>query len=176
METFRTILRNNRGERRAVQVFDHLGSPLTEKIFPGDYVVVEAIVNTATYSRWEEVTWQPDGTVRLTPRPGFREPDRGRWVLLMRNVDGKPLEYRQVGATRVCLPRGIPVMVTCPLTSELIVHRSLTIKRREAKAKSAYPLPEGYLTPFDVVDDVFEPRPDSELKALARIIDGLGKS
>ena len=174
-QTFRTILRNNRGEKRAIQVFDHLGSSLTETIRPGDSVIVEAITNTATYARWEEVTWLPDGSVRLTPRAGFKEPDLGRWVLHCLNRDGKPLEYRQVGATRVCLPRNIPVLVTCPLSCELIVQKSLTIKRREAKAKSSYPLPEGYLTPFDVVDDVFEPRSDSELDALKRILDDLAK-
>jgi len=175
METFRTILRNNRGERRAIQVFDHLGSPLTETIRPGDSVIVEAITPLATFARWEEVTWLPDGTVRLEPRPGFKEPDRGRWVLRMLNVDGKPLEYRQVGATLVCLPRNIPVLVACPLTSELIMQKSLTIRRREAKMKSAYPLPEGYLVPFDVVDDVLEPRSDSELDAIQRILDEQAK-
>jgi hypothetical protein len=175
METFRTILRNNRGERRAIQVFDHLGSSLTETIRPGDSVIVEAITPLATYARWEEVTWQPDGTVRLTPRPGFKEPDRGRWVLHCLNRDGKPLEYRQVGATRVCLPKGIPVLVTCPLTSELILQKSLTIRHREAKAKSEYPLAEGYVVPYDVVDDVLEPRSDSELDAIQRILDDMAK-
>jgi len=175
METFKTTLRNNRGERRVIQVFDHLGNPLTEKIFPGESVTIEAIKPDCTYARWESVTWLPDGSVRLVPREGFREPDRGRWVLRMLNVDGKPLEYRHVGEQLICLPKGIPVLVTCPLTSELIMQKSLTIRRREAKMKSAYPMPEGYLVPFEIVDDVCEPRPDSELKALAKIIDELGK-
>jgi hypothetical protein len=156
-------------------VFDHLGSPLTEKIMPGESVVVEAITPLATYARWEEVCWLPDGTVRLTPRAGFKEPDRGRWVVTMLNVDGQPLERRQVGDQIVCLMRHVPVLVTCPLSSELIVHKSLTIKRREAKMKSSYPLPEGYLVPFDVIDDVLEPRSNSELDAIQRILDDLAK-
>lgn len=175
METFRTTLRNNRGERRVIQVFDHLGSPLTEKIFPGDSVVIEALKPDCTFARWSECVWEPDGSVRLMPREGFREPDRGRWVLRMLNRDGKPLEYRQVGDQVICLMRNVPVLVTCPLISELVVHRSLTIKRREAKMKSAYPMPEGYLVPFEVVDDVFEPRPNAELDALQRILDDLAK-
>jgi len=175
METFRTILRNSRGERRAIQVFDHLGSPLTEKIFPGESVTIEALKPECTFARWESVTWLPDGSVRLTPRAGFKEPDRGRWVLRMTNLDGQPLERRQVGGQMVCLMRHVPVLVTCPLTSEIVVHKSLTIKRREAKAKSAYPLSEGYVVPFDVVDDVFEPRSDSELDAIQRILDDQAK-
>lgn len=175
METFKTVLRNNRGERRAIQVFDHLGSPLTERILPGDSVTIEAIKPDCTYARWESVTWLPDGSVRLVPREGFKEPDRGRWVLRMQNVDGKPLEYRHVADQLVCLPKGIPVLVTCPLTSELIMQKSLTIKRREAKMKSSYPMPEGYLVPFEVVDDVCEPRSNSELDAIQRILDDQAK-
>jgi hypothetical protein len=156
-------------------VFDHNGNPLTEKIMPGESVVVEAIKPDCTFARWESVTWLPDGTVRLEPREGFREPDRGRWVLHLLNRDGRPLERRQVGDQDICLMRNVPVLVTCPLTSELIMQKSLTIKRREAKMKSTYPMPEGYLVPFEVVDDVFEPRSSAELDAIKKILDDMEK-
>jgi hypothetical protein len=49
------------------------------------------------------------------------------------------------------------------------MQKSLTIKRREAKMKTTYPMPEGYLVPFEVVDDVCEPRSSAELDAIKKI-------
>jgi len=159
--------------RKALNVYERDGSILVV-LNPGQSFEVESRNPETLYSRYSAVVWKADGKVSFVARTNWREPERGRWVLHCLNQDGEPTEFRQVGEERVCLPRGIPVKVTCPLTSDLIMFKELTIVRKRIMVKFDHQ--PGYLLHRWVVRDEKMPRPDSELKALEKILDGLGKS
>ena len=199
-QLFKTTYTN---DRYAVVKVHELDGSLLFALDPGESVDVESISADAMYARWSEIKWREDGKVSLIARPGFQEPDRGRWMIKLLNVEGADLEFRTiggevkqvpdddplksistgdvvqhpmkdvvVGGQRICLPRGIPVMVGLTLTDKLVGFQSLTIKRVEIRMKDTQW--EGYLTREKVLQDVTEPRSDSELKALGKLLDELG--
>jgi len=156
---------------KPVKVFEADGSVLV-LLEPGMSYDAKSVNPETLYARWSEVRWKADGTVHLLARTDFQEPERGRWVLRMLNQDGQPAEWRQVGDQRICLPKSIPVVVSVPLTDQLVKFKELTIKAARVMVKANEP---GYLAHRWVVQDVKTPRPDSELRALAKILDDLGK-
>jgi len=163
----------NRRVYEPVKVYERDGSVFIT-LEPGITYEAESVNPAETlYARWSEVRWEPHGKISLVARTDFREPDKGRWTLHMLNQDGEPAQFRQVGEERVCLPKGIPVRVTCPLTDPLVMFQSLTITRTRIQVKSDTWV--GYLAHRWVLRDEKVPRPDSELKALAKILDDLGK-
>jgi len=185
-----------------VKVFEADGSVFV-LLEPGMSYDAESVNSETLYARWSEIKWKSDGKVSLIARPGFQEPDRGRWVIKLLNVEGAELEFRTiggevkqvsdddplksistgnviqhpmkdvvVGGQRVCLPRHIPILVGLTLMDPLVGFQSLTIKRVEIRLKDTQW--EGYLTREKVLEDVTEPRPDSELKALGKLLDEVG--
>lgn len=202
-KTFITKLSNHRvGE--SVKVYERDGSVFVV-LEPGMSYDAESVNPETLYARWSEVSWEPKDKISFINRTNWHEPERGRWVLKMLNeseseaefrtiggevrqvpiedplkaittgdgVKHKPMTNAVVGGQRVCLPKGIPVQVSCPLTSDLIMFQSLTIIRKKIQVKSADFV--GYLVHRWVVHDETPPRPDSELKALGKILDEVGK-
>jgi len=157
--------------KKALNVYELDGSILVV-LAPGQSFEVKSRNSETLYSRWSAVVWKADGSVSLIARTDFREPERGRWVLRMLNQDGQPAEFRQCGEEQICLPRGIPVLVSVPLTDQLVKFKELTICRKRIMVKANEP---GYAAFRWIVRDEKTPRPDSELKALAKILDDLGK-
>ena len=200
-QLFKTTYTNDR--HAVVNVYERDGS-LLFALDPGESVDVESISADTMYSRWSQVVWRRDGTVGFLARTNWTEPDRGRWTIRLLNAEGAELEFRQIGGVtkqvedddplrsistgsvirhpmknvieggeRICLPRHIPVLVGLTLTDPLVAFQSLTIKRVEIRMKDTQQ--EGYLTRERVLQDVTEPRSDSELKVLGKLLDELGK-
>jgi hypothetical protein len=165
-KSFVTELAND--TRRPIDIYELDGSVLV-RLDPGQRFEVESVSPYTGYSRWSSVTWKDDGPHFVT-RTNWTEPERGKWTITMLNQDGGAVE-RRLGT---CLPKGIPVIVSVPLTSDLIMFRSLTIAKKRIMVKSDNG--DGLLVHKWITGDERTPRPDSELKALAKIIDGLGKS
>ena len=201
-QTFKTLLINRR-VAETVEVHERDGS-IFVNLEPGITYEAESVNPETLYSRFSSVTWNEGGKVSFVERTNFRQPDLGRWVLHCLNKDGAGVEFRHcggevrqvpdedplhavttgnvkkkptkaevVGGQRICLPKGIPVLVSCPLTSDLIMFQSLTIVRKKIQVKSDDFV--GYCATRWVLRDEKEPRADSELKALAKILDDLGK-
>jgi hypothetical protein len=125
--TYETELINSTS--RPVTVWDRTGPPLFA-ILPGNKRTLESVSPQTLYSRYSRVEWAPDGSVVLTPRPGFEMPPAavGDWPILFRNIDGNDVETRELeGIGEVHVPRGIPVIVSCPPSSPLVVYKELRI-------------------------------------------------
>lgn len=199
MQVYETALVND--NKRRVSVYERDGSVFIE-LEPGQTYEATSRNPETMYARWSEVKWKADGSVSLITRTNWREPERGRWVLKMLNLAGAPVEFRYiggetvmvpdedplkgvtignvkqkemkadvVGGQRICLPRGIPVLASCPLLDPLVRFSELTIKKVEIKTKDKKW--EGFLQSQWILRDEKVPRADSELKALAKIIDEL---
>ncbi|MGA2363651.1 MAG: hypothetical protein ABSG73_14500 [Candidatus Aminicenantales bacterium] len=114
---------------RPITVWDTTGPPLFA-ILPGNRRTLESVSPRTLYSRYSRVEWAPDGGVVLTPRPGFEMPQAafGEWPIVLRNMDGGDVETRELeGVGEVHVPRGIPVIVSCPLSSPLAACKELRI-------------------------------------------------
>ena len=125
--TYETELINSTS--RPITVWDATGPPLFA-IRPGNRRILESVSPRTLYSRYSRVEWAPDGNVVLTPRPGFESPPGaiGDWPILLRNIDGADVETRELeGVGEVHVPRGIPVIVSCPLSSPLVVYKELRV-------------------------------------------------
>jgi hypothetical protein len=157
--------------KKALNVHELDGSVLVQ-LAPGQSFEVKSRSAFTAYARWSSCRWTADGKVHLIARTDFQEPERGRWVLRCLNQDGAPTEFRQIGEERVALPTGIPVLIACPILDPLVRFKELTIIRKRIQVKADEP---GYCAHRWVVRDEKVPRADSELKALAKIIDDLGK-
>jgi len=158
--------------RRPVDVYDLDGTVIV-RLEAGMRFEIESVSPYTAHARWSKCTWREDGTISFVTRTNWTEPERGKWTIEMLNKDGGAVEYRQCGDQRVALPRNVPVIVSVPLTSDLIMFRSLTIAKRRIMVKSD--AGDGLLVHKWITGDERTPRPDSELKALAKIIDELGK-
>ena len=189
--------------RKPVNVHEIDGGIIV-RLEPGQVFDVESCDPQTMYARWSSVKWTDDGP-RFVTRTDWREPDRGRWHLRMLNEGDKEVEFRviggeekiipdpdphhtihviggpdevpmvrgNIGGQKVCLPKGILVIVGLQATDPLARYRSLTIVRRRVMLKD--PEHEGYCIFDTITKDETEPRSDSELKALAKVIDELGK-
>jgi hypothetical protein len=124
--TYETELINSTS--RPITVWDATGPPLLA-VLPGNKRTLESVSPRTLYSRYARVEWAPDGSVVLTPRPGFEMPqDAGGWPIVLRNIDGGEVETRELeGMGEVHVPRGIPVVVSCPIGSPLVVYKELLI-------------------------------------------------
>jgi hypothetical protein len=125
--TYETELINS--SSRPITVWDATGPPLFA-ILPGNKRTLESVSPHTLYSRYSRVEWAPDGGVVLTPRPGFEMPAAafGDWPIVLRNIDGGDVETRELeGIGEVHVPRGIPVIVSCPLSSPLVAYKELRI-------------------------------------------------
>jgi len=190
--------------RKPVNVHEIDGGIIV-RLEPGQIFDVESCDPQTMYARWSSVKWTDDGP-HFVARTDWREPDRGRWHLRMLNQDGKEVEFRVVGGEekmvpdpddthairsagsglerplvkgvvggqRVCLPKGIPVFVGLQATDRWARFKSLTIVRKRVMLKDSEH--EGYCVFETIFKDETEPRSDSELKALAKVVDELGKS
>jgi hypothetical protein len=169
VKSFCTELVND--TRKVLQVYERDGSILVV-LNPGQSFEVKSVNSETLYSRYSAVVFKADGKISFVNRTDFQEPERGRWVLRCLNQDGDPIEFRQVREERVALPKGIPVLIACPILDPLVRFKELTIIRKRVMVKVNEP---GYLAHRWVVRDEKVPRSDSELKALAKILDDLGK-
>lgn len=125
--TYETELINSTS--RPITVWDAAGPPLFA-ILPDNKRTLESVSPHTLYSRYSRVEWAPDGSVVLTPRPGFDSPPEavGDWPILLRNIDGGDVETRELeGIGEAHVPRGIPVVVSCPLSSPLAAYKELRI-------------------------------------------------
>ena len=124
--TYETELINSSSQ--PITVWDATGPPLFA-IIPGYRRTLESVSPHTLYSRYSRVEWAPDGGVVLTPRPGFEVPqDAGGWPIVLRNIDGGDVETRELeGIGEVHVPRGIPVVVACPINSPLVAYEELRI-------------------------------------------------
>ncbi len=91
--SYQTRLTN--GTKRPLMVHE-LNGPLVE-IQPGQFFEVESRNPATMYARWSEVKWHEGGEITFVARPGFSEPERGRWVTRLQNLDGKEVEFRTIG-------------------------------------------------------------------------------
>lgn len=158
--------------RRPVDVYDLDGTVIV-RLEAGMRFEIESVSPYTAHARWSKCTWREDGTISFVSRTNWSEPERGKWYIEMLNKDGAAVEYRQVGDQRVALPRNLPVIVSVPLTSDLIMFRSLTIIKKRIMVKSD--AGDGLLVHKWITGEEKEPRTDSELKVLAKILDELGK-
>ncbi len=163
-KTYPTTLINEGREAR--DVYEKDGAVIVH-LEPGQQFTIESRNSMTMYSRWSEVRWSEDGVFFL-PRPGFVEPDRGRWVLELRNEGGEAKEWRTVGGERICLPKSVPVLIGLKLDDPLVRFKSLTIVRRRVMVKDESQ--PGYIIHEWRTKDELVPRSDSDLKALEKIL------
>lgn len=164
METFETLFENAR--REPVTVFEG-NQPLTV-LYPGRSKMVESASPFTLYARWSRVTFKPDCEIEYTPRPGFAEPNRGRWVIEALNIDGAEVESRKIGGGTWWLPRGIPVLVTVHAEDPEAIYARLRIEKSfEWVEPSNFP---GYVFKNENVKDAWVERSQEELKELQRLL------
>jgi len=162
----------NEGRQKAVDVYELDGAVIVH-LEPGQRFTIESRSPYTAYARWSEVRWAEDGKLHFVPRPGFTEPQRGRWVLQLLNEGGEPIEWRTVGGEHICLPRSVMVLAACPLTDPLIMYRSLTVVKKRVMIKDVTQV--GYIIHEWRSEDEKEPRSAADLKAIEKIVDELGK-
>lgn len=85
----------------------------------------------------------------------------------------RPLVRGNIGGQKICLPRGVPVLVGLQATDPLVMFKSLTIVRRRVMLKDSEHV--GFLIHDWITKDEKEARSPGELKALERVLDELGK-
>lgn len=138
MRTYPTVLKNE--TRKPVEVWD--GPILVAVLEPGRTFEVEGTEPDGVLSRYDRLTWTAKG-VDASVRPGWREPDRGRWVTTLLNVDGEQVEERRFGGQLFRLMRGIPVLHAFePNVDEVLFER---IELREVEEEELSPAWPGYL-------------------------------
>jgi hypothetical protein len=139
------------------------GTPL-ETIQPGQVAELVSVTPYSTYARWSKIIITDDKP-KLTLREGWKEPSHGLWEIEMLNVDGKPLEARQVDGAAVFLPRGIPVIVGINSLSEpLIWYSRLEVRWKLRRVK--HPHFPNYYSRERYVGDELTLRSEKELKAI----------
>jgi len=162
--TYETELINSTS--RPITVWDATGPPLFA-ILPGNKRTLESVAPHTLYSRYSRVEWAPDGGVVLTQRPGFEMPqaDAGDWPIVLRNIDGGDVETRELeGIGEVHVPRGIPVIVSCPPNSPLVVYKELRIAVASEWLESrAF---RGYAYKNECLRDVWIERDRADLEGL----------
>ncbi len=200
-KSYPTRLINDR--RKPVDVYEMDGGVIV-RLEAGQSFDVESCSAETMYARWSSVKWTDDGP-HFVSRSNFVEPDRGRWLLRLCNEGNKEVEFRMiggeqkmvpdpdplkgvstgggpierplvravVGGRKICLPKGVPVLVGLQVTDRWARFKSLTIMRKRVMLKD--PEHEGYCIFETISKDEEELRSDSELKALAKIIDELGR-
>lgn len=173
-KNYSTLMRNN--TKRAVMVYE-LDGPLVE-LQPGQDFVVESRNPATLYARWSQVTWRED-SLSFLPRPGFTEPERGRWTIRLLNRDGGdgqkgpdgqivPIETRMVGGKLLLLPKGVPILVGLKLDDPLVRFKSLTVSKKRVMLKDD--TQPGYIIhEWRSTDDKVE-RSASELKAIEQLL------
>lgn len=164
-ETFRTRLVNKRSTVLAVYEMD--GPMLT--LLPGDSIVIETKSPSDMYAKWDTVTWGADGKVILEERPGWEKPSRGRWEIFILNLDGKPVERQMVNGKKICLPKGIPVILGVDIHDPLALFSKLTITAIPIRVRSEE-WPGYYMTRWDIRWVVVEREP-GELEEIQGLID-----
>jgi hypothetical protein len=111
------------------------------------------------------VVFIPEDKVELAPRPGFREPDRGRWTVEALNIEGREVEQRIIGCGVYWLPRNIPVIVPVDPGSPEAVNNALRIEKTDEWTE--IPGFKGYLCRKSRLVDVWVKRDAKELAELA---------
>jgi hypothetical protein len=165
--TYETELINSTS--RPITVWDTTGPPLFA-ILPGNKRALESVSPHTLYSRYSRVEWAPDGGVVLTPRPGFEIPQvAGGWPIVLRNIDGGDVETRELeGIGEVHVPRGIPVIVSCPLNSPLAAYTELRIAVTAEWVESrTFP---GYAYERERLRDDWIERDDADLENLREVL------
>jgi hypothetical protein len=166
--TYETELINS--SSRPITVWDATGPPLFA-ILPGNKRTLESVSPRTLYSRYSRVEWEPDGSVVLTPRPGFEMPPAscGNWPIVLMNVDGGDVETRELeGIGEVHVPRSIPVVVPCPVNSPLVAYKELRIAVTAEWAESrAF---RGYAYKSERLRDDWIERDEADLKRLDEIL------
>jgi hypothetical protein len=163
-DTFRTRLTNKRST--ALVVYEMDGPMLT--LLPGDSAVIETKSAFDMYAKWDSVSWEPDGTVILEKRSGWKELSRGTWEVTVLNVDGKPVERQMVNGKNICLPKGIPVVLAVDIHDPLVLFSKLTITAVPIKERSKeWP---GYLVTRREVRWVVTDRKPQELDEIKALI------
>jgi len=171
METFETIFENARQE--PVTVFD--GPHPLLVLFPGRSKPAESASPVTLYARWSRLTFLPGDEIEFTLRPGFEEPDRGRWVVEALNVEGRDIEQRAIGGRNHWLPRKIPVLIPVSPEDPEAVYRALRIEQTDEWLD--VPGFRGYLVKESRLVDRWTKRNSGDLNELARLqqkaVDGL---
>jgi hypothetical protein len=153
-----------------ITVWDATGPPLFA-ILPGNKRALESFSANTLYSRYSRVEWATDGSVVLTPRPGFEMPPAaaGDWPIVLQNIDGGDVETRELeGIGEVHVPRGIPVVVLCPPSSPLVAYKELRIVVTAEWVESrTFP---GYAYRRESLRDNWIERDEADLKRLDEIL------
>ncbi len=169
METFVTVLKNSRS--KPVNVHEHTGE-LLFTLPPGAECSVETDQPTATFARWAEVQFiDEEPFAKLTPRSGFKEPDRGPYVTEFLCLKGfHDPEYRSVGLATICLMRGVPVRVAQDVVDPYVTAERIVIKP-VLHERPADPPFGGYVQGEWVIEDIVTNRDEKELAAIAKALD-----
>ena len=163
-KSYTTELTND--QREGMDVFELDGAVLAH-LEPRQSFVVESCSAYTAYARWSAVRWDAEGVVHFTPRVGWTEPQRGKWILRLLNEGGEAIEFRTVGGKVVGLPRSVPVMIGLMLDDPLIKLKSLTITKRRVMIKNPYQ--PGYCSFEWRSADVLVERSANELSEIERL-------
>lgn len=159
--------------KRLVRIWEADGAAL-QTLYPDDRFELETDDPRATFARFSEVVFVPGPAwVRLTPQPGFSEPQR-RWPCTMVLVDGGEDGYEVplYGQPPLRLMRGVPVVVDLNLLDPLVV-----CERVEFGRKVMHKRPSDYIFGLVAYTDVSEPvktlRPLADVEAIQRELEAL---
>jgi len=163
--TYETVFTNLR-RKEAVKVYETYGLLVT--LLPGQSLAVESESAATTFAKWDQVVFtdDQDSPVKLHTRPGWKEPEIGRWTISLLNEQGRDVEPLEAGGRTIYCTRGIPIILAVapedPLArfSRLVCHQVV----RRTKPRDWWGI---YLNEQVLAWEAFS-RPQSELDELVR--------
>jgi len=136
-------------------------------VLPRKSAYLTAIDPTKTFARWSEVKWTQSGDVILTARKGFVEPDRGPYILMLLNKDGRDVEFRKVGGGSYVLMKGIPYLAAIDISDDAVFIAAFEIKICDNEIRTAeFP---GYVWNNRILRNVTTPRSDEEIAKIKKL-------
>jgi hypothetical protein len=164
-ESYKTELWNRSGNH--VRVYE--GSQILMLLRLNEKITIESINPLSTYARFDQVIWEPSGSVYVHERPGWQEPDRGsRWIVEFINLDGGETEERLVDGRYITLPKGIPIRVGVQLNDPYILAAQVQIKKVQEEIRS-FRFPD-YAAYQEKIRDVIVERSEADLKILSKLL------
>lgn len=158
--------------KEPVKLWD--GPEVIVRVPPGEISELHAASLLALYARWDEIVFHSDGRVDLHERKDWVEPDRGRWVVKIINIDGAECEEVVTLAGPVFCPRGIPVLVGVAALDPLAMASEVRIERIARRFKSTdFP---GYLFTKTKLSQTTVDRDPAEMEKLLGEIESLAET
>jgi hypothetical protein len=141
------------------------GQGVLASIEPDGEITLVANDPRATYARYEQVVFEPDGEMSFKERAGWEEPELdSRWVIEVLNQSGAELETRVIAGRTLDLMRGIVQRIPLSITDKEVVFRSLTLRIELVWVPSpAFP---NYWIRVPKLVEATEPRSQAELREI----------